>query len=78
MGKTKDSACTLNEQCASARRTIRDLRTHMEGFVRAFSEDGECWRGDAASEEQGFVGSDKIYLDELLGNMEAALDDRDS
>ncbi|MBQ3281483.1 MAG: hypothetical protein IJH41_03645 [Eubacterium sp.] len=78
MDRESDKVNRLAEACASAGKTIEELRGHMRDFAGAFSEDRECWRGEAASEEHCFVSSDKEYLDELLSDVEVLIDDRKS
>ena len=54
----------------AATRAIKNLAGHMDEFVNVFSEDRDRWRGEAASLEQGFVSSDKEYMDEMIREME--------
>lgn len=65
----------LKAACDSAEQNMDSLSRRMDDFCTVFTEDRECWRGEAASEERSFVSSDRKYLDELLRNMKALIRD---
>ena len=65
----------LNEACRAATQAADRLRSDMDQFERIFTDDRECWRGEAASEEQSFVTSDRQFLEELLRDMKTLIDD---
>lgn len=59
--------------CEKAEHDLEKLQEHIEAFDLAFSEDTECWQGEAATEERCFISSDRDELKALIKGMKTLI-----
>lgn len=72
---SKTGGGSLRKACETVERDLVKFRIDLNAFEMAFPGDSECWQGEAASEEQCFITSDKSEMETLIRELEILIDE---